>query len=115
MEDEFHTTSDKVEFRVVGGGEVTITSNSFSAARGETLKFSGRCTTGAQSVLLVLYGPERFSNGVEIGSLSVAADKTWNFKYTLDYSIPTGSYAMYVYDIPKTSSGTTQFTVGFTS
>ena len=43
------------------------------------------------------------------------ADKTWNFKYTLDNSMVTGSYSMYVYDIPKTTSGTTQFTVGFTS
>jgi hypothetical protein len=115
VEDDLQTISDRVEFTVVGGGEVTITSNSFSAAKGETLKFSGRCTTGAQNVLLVLYGPERFSSGVELGSLSVTADKTWNFKYTLDNTMPTGSYTMYVYDIPKTSSGTTQFTVGFTS
>jgi hypothetical protein len=115
VEDGFQTTSDRVEFAVVGGGEVTITSNSFSAARGETMKFSGRCTTGAQNVMLVLYGPERFSGGVELGSLSVLADKTWSFKYTLDNTMPTGSYSMYVYDIPKTSSGTTQFTVGFTT
>ena len=113
--DETHTSSDRIEFAVVGGGEVTITSNSFSAAPGETLKFSGRCTTGAQNVLLVLYGPGRFSGGVELGSLSVSADQTWNFKYSLDYTMPTGSYTAYVYDIPKTSSGTTQFTVGFTS
>ncbi len=115
VEDELMTISDRVEFTVVGGGEVTITSNSFSAARGEILRFSGRCTTGAQNVLLVLYGPDRFSGGIELGSLSVAADKTWNFKYTLDSTMPTGSYTMYVYDIPKTSSSTTKFTVGFTS
>lgn len=114
-EDDARTISNRVEFTVVGGGEVSITSNSFSAATGETLKFSGRCTTGAQKVLLVLYGPERFSGGIEMGSLSVSADKTWNFMYTLDNSMPTGSYTMYVYDIPKTSSSTTQFTVGFTS
>jgi len=114
-EDESHSISDRIEFAVVGGGEVTITSNTFSAARGETIKFSGRCTTGARSVSLRLYGPERFSGGVELGSLSVTADKTWNFKYTLDNTMPTGSYTAYVYDVPKTSSGTTQFTVGFTS
>ncbi len=114
-EDESHSASDRIEFAVVGGGIVTITSNTFSAARGETIKFSGRCTTGARSVSLVLYGPERFSGGVELGSLSVTADKTWNFKYTLDNTMPTGTYTAYVYDVPKTSSGTTQFTVGFTS
>jgi hypothetical protein len=115
VEDEFRTSSDRVEFKVIGGGEVTVASNSYSAARGESLIFSGRCTTGAQNVLLVLYGPERFSGGVELGSVSVTADKTWNFKFTLDNYMPTGHYTMYVYDIPRTSSGTTQFTVGFTS
>lgn len=113
--DESRTSSDKVEFNVIGGGEVTVASNSYSAARGETLIFSGRCTTGAQNILLVLYGPERFSGGVELGSVSVTADKTWNFKFALDNSMPTGHYTMYVYDIPRTSSSTTQFTVGFTS
>jgi hypothetical protein len=113
--DEFRTSSDRVEFNVIGGGEVTIASNSYSAARGENLIFSGRCTTGAQNVLLVLYGPERFSGGIELGSVSVTADKTWNFKFALDNYMPTGHYTMYVHDIPRTSSGTTQFTVGFTS
>jgi hypothetical protein len=115
VEDAQKTTSGSVEFSVVGGGEVSIATSSYAAARGETVTFSGRCTTGAQNVLLVLYGPERFSGGVELGSLSVLADKTWNFMYTLDNSMPTGSYTIYVYDIPKTSSSTTQFTVGFTS
>jgi hypothetical protein len=115
VEDFQKTTSSSVKFSVVGGGEVSIAANSYAASRGETITFSGRCTTGAQNVLLVLYGPERFSGGIELGSLSVSADKTWNFMYTLDNSMPTGSYTMYVYDIPKTSSSTTQFTVGFTS
>jgi hypothetical protein len=115
VEDEFRTSSDRVEFKVIGGGEVSVASNSYSAARGESMIFSGRCTTGAQNVLLVLYGPERFSGGIELGSVSVTADKTWNFKYALDNYMPTGHYTMYVYDIPRTSSGTTQFTVGFTS
>jgi hypothetical protein len=115
VEDAKKTTSSSVEFSVVGGGEVSIAANSYAAAGGDTMTFSGRCTTGAQNILLVLYGPERFSSGVELGSLSVMADKTWNFKYTLENSMPAGSYTMYVYDIPKTTSSTTQFTVGFTS
>lgn len=113
--DDSRTSSDRVEFKVIGGGEVTVASNSYSAARGETVIFSGRCTTGAENVLLVLYGPERFSGGVELGSVSVTADKTWNFKFTLDNYMPTGHYTLYVYDIPRTSSSTTQFTIGFTS
>ena len=115
VEDAKKTTSSRVEFSAVGGGVVSIAANSYAAAAGETITFSGQCTTGAKNVLLVLYGPARYSSGVELGSLSCLADKTWNFKYTLDNYMPTGSYTMYVYDIPKTTSSTTQFTVGFTS
>lgn len=115
VEDPQKTTSSRVGFSVVGGGEVSVAASSYAAARGDTITFSGQCTTGAQNVLLVLYGPERYSSGVELGSISVTADKTWNFKYTLDNTMPKGSYTMYVYDIPKTTSSTTQFTVGFTT
>jgi hypothetical protein len=108
-------SSDGVAFSVIGGGEVVISANSYSAAKGDTILFSGRCTTGAQNVLLVLYGPERFSSGIELGTLSVFADKRWNFKYSVDATMPTGIYTMYVYDVPKTTSGSTQFTVGFSS
>jgi hypothetical protein len=109
------TTSGRVEFSVVGGGAVSITSNRYSIAKGDTLTFSGLCTTGAQNVLLVLYGPDKYSGGSELGAISVMGDKTWSFKYTLDASAPTGVYTMYVYDIPKTTSSSTQFTVGYAS
>jgi hypothetical protein len=109
------TSSDGVAFSVVGGGEVTIYASSYSAAKGDTVQFSGRCTTGAQNVQLVLYGPDRFSSGVQMGIISVFADKTWNFKYTLDSTMPNGIYTMYAYDVPKTTSGSTQFTVGYSS
>ncbi len=110
-EDDQKTTSDRVEFSVVGGGIVSISSNSYSAVRGDTLRFSGRCTTGAQKVLLVLYGPERYSGGVELGSVSVSADDTWSLRYTLDSAAPTGLYSVNVNDIPQTASSSIQFTV----
>jgi hypothetical protein len=110
-EDGRKTSSDRVEFSVVGGGEVSISSNSYSAVRGDTIVLSGRCTSGAQSVRLVLFGPERFSGGVDLGSVSVTAEKTWSFRYALDSAMPTGLYTAYVYDIPQTGSSTTQFTV----
>jgi PEGA domain len=114
-EDPQKTSSGRVEFSVVGGGAVSITSNRYSIAKGDTLTFSGLCTTGAQNVLLVLYGPDKYSGGSELGAISVMGDKTWSFKYTLDASAPTGVYTMYVYDIPKTTSSSTQFTVGYSS
>jgi hypothetical protein len=109
------TTSGRVEFSVVGGGAVSIASNTYSITQGDALTFSGLCTTGAQNVLLVLYGPDKYSSGVELGTISVMGDKTWSFKYTFDASAPTGVYTMYVYDIPKTTSSSTQFTVGYAS
>jgi hypothetical protein len=109
------TTSGRVEFSVVGGGAVSISSSSYAIVKGDTMTFSGLCTTGAQNVLLVLYGPDKYSSGVELGTISVMGDKTWSFKYTFDASAPTGVYTMYVYDIPKTTSSSTQFTVGYAS
>lgn len=113
VSDERNITTDRVSFSAIGGGEVTISANSFSASRGDSITFSGRCTSGAPNVVLVLNGPDRFSSGVELGPLSVMADKTWNFRYTLDSTMPTGIYTMNVYDLPKTTSGSMQFTVGF--
>jgi hypothetical protein len=113
VNDPWKTASERAEVTVTGGGEVSITSNSFSAAKGSTVQFSGRCTTGSPNVNLVLYGPEQYSGGVDLGTFSVDANKNWNFKYTLDSAMPTGTYTMYVYDIPKTGSSTVQFTVGF--
>jgi hypothetical protein len=115
VSDTWKTTSERTEFTVIGGGLVSISPSSYSAAKGETVTFSGQCTTGAQNVLLVLYGPGQYAGGVELGAFSVLAEKTWIFKYTLDSSMPVGTYTMYVYDIPKTTSGNTQFTVGYTS
>jgi hypothetical protein len=109
------TVSERLEFLVIGGGRVTVISNSYAASKGDTLRFSGLCTTSAPNVQLVLYGPGQYSGGVELGTFSVQADKNWNFRYTLDNTMPTGQYTIYVYDVPKTTSGTVQFSVGYTT
>lgn len=111
--DPTNTVSERHQFSVIGGGKVTVTTNSYAAAKGDTLQFSGMCTTGATSVQLVLSGPERYAGGVDLGTFSVQANKNWNFKFTTDLTMPTGQYTMYVYDVPKTTSGTVQFTVGY--
>jgi hypothetical protein len=113
--DRLQTSTDRTQFSVIGGGIVSVTSSSYSASSGTILTFSGQCTTGAQDVQLVLSGPDRFSSGVTLGSVSVMADKSWRFKYTIDTTMPSGVYTLTVYDDPRTTSGTTQFTVGFTS
>jgi hypothetical protein len=110
-EDGQKTASDRVEFSVIGGGEVSISSNSYSAIRGDTLRLSGRCTTGAKTVVVSMYGPGQYSSGIQVGTASVTADDNWNLRYTLDSSMPTGLYTMSVHDIPQTASSTIQFSV----
>ena len=115
VSDPWKTTEDRTEFTVIGGGLVSISPSSYSAARGDSVTFSGQCTTNAQNVLLVLYGPGQFTSGRDLGPISVSADKTWKFTFTIDSTMPTGTYTVYVYDVPKTTSGTTQFTLGYAS
>ena len=115
VSDSWKTTSERIEFTVIGGGIVSISTSSYAAAPGGSVTFSGQCTTGAQNVMLGLYGPGQFAGGREFGPISVSADKTWSFPMTLDATMPTGYYTMYVYDLPKTASGNVQFSVGYTS
>ena len=113
--DSWKTTKARTEFTVIGGGLVSISPSSYSVGKGDMITFSGQCTSGAQNVVLVLSGPGLFASGSELGPISVTAEKTWSFKYTLDNTMPTGVYTMYVYDVPKTASSSTQFTVGYSS
>lgn len=112
-QDSHKTTSARREFTVIGGGRVSITPNTYAAVKGQTVTFSGQCTTGAKNIYLVLFGPEQFTSGVAFPELPVSADQTWSFKYKLDSTMPTGQYTMYIYDSPKTASSSTQFTIGY--
>ncbi len=115
VQDAGQITSVRVPFTVIGGGTVSVTPGSFAVAKGDAVTFSGRCTTGAPEVKLVLYGPERFGAGVDLGTFPVLADLTWSFRYTTDLSMPTGVYTIRASDVPETASGTSQFTIGFVS
>ena len=112
--DPYKTVSDSVSFKNIGNGQLSITSSSFAVAQGNSLQFSGLCTTGSSNVQLVLYGPGQYSGGVTLGTVSVLADKNWVFRYATDLTTPTGYYTMYVYDVPKTTSSSVQFSVGYT-
>jgi hypothetical protein len=106
--------SVQTEFEVIGNGEVTVIPSTYSVSRGDTVQFSGLCTTNAPEVQLVLYGPDRYAGGIQLGTVSVQANDNWVFSYTFDNTVSTGTYSMKVYDVPKTTSGSTQFTVGYT-
>jgi hypothetical protein len=108
------TVSDRVQFTVIGGGVVTVTPSSYTVGTGDTVTFSGRCTSGAPSVQLTLVGPEQFTSGYNLGTVSVTADQTWSFRYPTDSTMPAGIYLIYVSDVPKTTQGSSQFTIGYT-
>jgi hypothetical protein len=114
-EDTEKTVSERAAFTVTGDGVVTVTPNSYAVSNGDTIIFSGRCTTGAPNVRIRLLGPGRFSSGVDLGTISVTADQTWKFRSTIDSTMPTGIYTVYVSDIPETTSGSSQFTIGYAS
>lgn len=113
--DPDRTTLAQAEFEVIGNGEVSVVSSSYAASPGDTIQFSGLCTTNAPEVELVLYGPDRYAGGIRLGTVSVRANENWIFSYTLDNTVPTGTYTLKAYDVPKTTSGSAQFTVGYTS
>ncbi len=113
--DDWNITSALVNFNVIGGGVVTVVPSRYAASKGSTITFSGRCTSGTDNVRLVLLGPGRFSGGIELGMVPVLENDTWSFRYLLEPTMPTGTYTITVYDVPKTTSGSSQFTVGYTS
>ncbi len=112
--DAGETVSDRISFMAIGNGVVSVTTSSYAVGRGESITISGRCTTGAPTVSLVLSGPERFSGGVDLGTFPVMADQTWSFRYFVDNTMPTGIYTLSASDVPETASGTSQFTIGYT-
>ena len=109
------TVSRRATFTATGDGVVSVSPSSYAIGTGETIILSGRCTTGAPTVRVVLSGPGRFGGGVDLGNVAVMADQTWSIRYTTDRSMPTGVYSVYVSDVPQTTTGSTQFTIGFAS
>ncbi len=91
-------------FGVVGGGSVSIIASSSIVPPGGTVTYTGLCTTGANSVILTLYGPGQLSTGVQVATLTLNADNTYSYKYTFDLSRPLGSYTMMVSDQQHTAS-----------
>ncbi|MFA5330738.1 MAG: PEGA domain-containing protein [Methanoregula sp.] len=102
--DGFKTASAKAGFTVIGGGKVTITTSSVMVSQGATVTYTGMCTSGSQRVVLTLYGPGQFANGVSVATLLLNADKTYSYRYTYDLSKPLGTYTMYVRDEYTTGS-----------
>ncbi|MGD0534950.1 MAG: PEGA domain-containing protein [Methanoregula sp.] len=109
--DKQEIASDKAIFSVVGGGKVSITTSNYVIGQGDTVTYSGLCTTGAKSVTLTLFGPGQYSNGAEVATLTLNADNTWSYKYKFDLTKPLGSYIMTVHDAQNTASDSVAITL----
>ena len=109
------TVSDRAVFTTIGNGVVTVIPSSYAVASGQTFTLSGRCTSGATNVRVVLFGPAKFASGVDLGNFPVLTDQTWSMRFTTDLTMPPGVYSVYVSDVPQTATGSTQFTIGFAS
>jgi hypothetical protein len=105
------TSSARAEFTVIGGGLVSIITDRYSYTPGNTITFSGKCTTGSQHVSLNLYGPGQYNGGITLGSQTVNADKSWRFSFQSAQGMPTGSYTVYVVDDQRTASASAGFTI----
>lgn len=109
------TESGRATFITIGNGLVSVIPSKYAVATGDTITLSGRCTTGAPNVRVVIFGPERFAGGVDLGSFPVMTDQTWSTRYTTDLTMPSGVYSAYVSDVPQTATASSQFTIGFAS
>ena len=105
------TVSARATFSVIGGGQVTVATGRATYTLGDPIQFSGRCTTGSRSVLLTLYGPGQFMNGVSIGSQTIDPGGSWSYKYLTSYAMSVGSYTIYAQDAQHTSSGSAVFSI----
>lgn len=111
VEDTQRTVSARASFSVIGGGLVTVATSRATYTLGDPITFSGRCTTGAKSVILTLYGPGQFMNGVSLGSQAINPDGSWSYKYLTSYAMSVGSYSISVQDAQQTASGSASFSI----
>jgi hypothetical protein len=105
------TSSARAEFTVIGGGLVSVSTDRYSYTPGNTVTFSGKCTTGSQQVSLSLFGPGQYNGGINLGTQSINADKSWSYSFKTALGMPTGTYTVYVSDGERTSSASAGFTV----
>ena len=105
------TSTSREEFTVIGGGIVSVATDRYSYSRGSTVFISGRCTTGAQWVVLTLYGPGQFANGANLGTQAVNADKSWSYPFQTTLSTPLGAYTINVNDEQRTASASAGFNI----
>jgi len=109
--DKAKTVSATAPFSVVGGGSVSIRATPIVVSPGGYVTFSGQCSTGSNSVTLILYGPGQLASGIQLATLPLNPDNTYSYTYTFDVTRPTGTYTMTVNDQQHTASASTNVQV----
>ena len=82
---------------------ITITANNHDFIIGNPAIFSGTCR-GSDAVVVTLFGPGRYVNGVILGYPDVLADHTWSYTWISGNSLDPGTYTLNVRDTQKTTS-----------
>ncbi len=91
-------------------GAMTIQSDKTLITIGSTITFSGTGPAG-QNVLLVLYGPGAYQNGVQVFQAPVGSDGRWSYTWNPGAKVQAGSYTMAANNILSTDSARVDFRV----
>lgn len=94
---------------VVQQPTVTITESTDTLVIGGKMLFSGSCK-GSNGVILMLYGPGIYTNGVKVAEPSVGTDNSWSYTWDPGTRIMNGAYTMIAYDKQKQASDKVSFT-----
>ena len=89
---------------------VTIQPNKDLITIGSTISFSGTGTPG-QNILLVLYGPGTYTNGVQLIQASIGNDGRWSYTWNPGAKVQAGSYTMVANNVQSTESARADFRV----
>jgi len=91
-------------------GVVTIQSDKSLITIGSTITFSGTGPAG-QNVLLVLYGPGAYVNGVQLIQAPVGSDSRWSYTWNPGSKLQAGSYTMVANNVQSAESARADFSV----
>ena len=83
---------------------VRINANKNSFIIGQSISFIGNSVNCGDHVHLVIYGPGKYSKGIEIASPSVTPTNTWNFQWLSEPTILPGYYTVTVFDAERAIS-----------
>ena len=83
---------------------VRIEADKDSFVIGRSISFSGHSVNCGDHVHLVIFGPGKYSKGIEVATPSVSHSNTWNFQWIPDLTTLAGYYTVTVFDAEKAIS-----------